>query len=355
VGDEANDQLQVLVPLRDKHFDLAVISRLGRRGNLTLVGGALTFQQLTYPGFPSVAVGDDIEPSTPADSALIGPALAAREPLDNIRLALLLGQRNIWWVKRRGLDSMRGQQDVRLGGEVGLSLGRSLPALEADDDLQAMLTAFTGYEFGPLLISGRGRLDVRRDLDAPANQSEWEDLYAEGELLAYWRPMAQGRHTLVGRASGTGGWNTRTPFQLTLGGDRNLRGYQPDRFPGGRRAVFSLEDRIYVGWPWPESIDLGGTLFLDVGHMWPGDAPYGLDSGWRSTAGFGIRSSFPAGSRTTYRVDVAFPIRSAPNVNDLRLMISVGELFGLGAPTTDWQLVRSRYEGVAGQLFRYRP
>ncbi len=355
VGAEAEDPVQVLVPLRDKHFDLAVISRLGRRGNLTLLGAGLTYQQLTYPGAPRVARGADIEPAALADSAILQPALAAREELDNIRVAVLLGQRNIWWVKRRGLDSMRGQQDVRLGGEVGLAFGRSLPSLEADDDLHGTVSAFTGFEFGPLLLSGRGRVDVRRDFDAPASESEWEDLYAEGELLAYWRPPQLARHTLVARASGTGGWHTRTPFQLTLGGDRNLRGYQPDRFPGGRRAVFSLEDRVYVGWPWPESIDMGGTLFVDIGHMWPGDAPYGRDSGWRTTAGFGLRSSFPAGSRTSYRIDVAFPVKSVPRMNDLRLMISVGELLGLSAPLSDWQLVRSRYEGVTGQLFRYHP
>jgi len=111
---------------------------------------------------------------------------------------------------------------------------------------------------------------------------------------------------------------------------------------------------MYWGWPWRESLDLGSTVFVDVGRMWPGDAPYGRDSGWRTTVGFGLRSSLPPGSRTTYRIDVAFPVTSTPNVRDLRLMISVGELLGLSAPSSDSQLVRSRYEGVAGQLFRFR-
>jgi hypothetical protein len=219
----------------------------------------------------------------------------------------------------------------------------------------ATLSAFTGFELGELVVSSRGRADVRRNFDGPVNRSEWEDLFAEGEMLAYWRPLGLPRHTFVGRASGTGGWNVRTPFQLTLGGDRTLRGYQPDRFPGGRRAVFTLEDRVYIGWPWPESIDMGATVFLDVGRMWPGDAPYGRDSGWRATGGFGLRSSFPAGSRKAYRIDFAFPLQPAPNLRDVRLLISVGELLGLNAPFNDWQLMRSRYEGVAGQLFRFRP
>jgi hypothetical protein len=344
----------VLVPVRDKHFDLAIVSRLGHRGNLTLLGAALTYQHLSYPGTPRTARRDDISSEADTDTTVIGPALIPREDLNSIRLALLVGQRNIWWVKRRSLDSMRGQQDVRLGAEIGASVGRSLSALEADNDLQTTLTLFTGLELGPFIMSTRGRLDTRRDFDAPSDLSEWEDVYGEGELLTYWQPPTLPRHTVVLRASGTAGWNTRTPFQLTLGGDRTLRGYRPDRFPGGRRAIFTLEDRMYWGWPWRESLDLGSTLFVDVGRMWPGDAPYGRDSGWRTTVGFGLRSSLPPGSRTTYRIDVAFPVQSTPNVRDLRLMISVGELIGLSTPFSDSQLGRSRYEGVAGQLFRFR-
>ena len=355
VTDDTGEGTHVLVPLRDKHFDLAMVTRLGHRGNLTLLGAALTYQNLSYPGTPRTAQDDDISEEADTDTTFLAPALAAREELNNIRLALLLGQRNVWWVKRRGLDAMRGQQDVRLGAEIGASVGRSISALEADDDLQAMLTLFTGLEIGNVILSTRGRMDTRRDFDAPSELSEWEDVYGEGELLAYWQPMALPRHTVVLRAIGTGGWNTRTPFQLTLGGDRNLRGYHPDRFPGGRRAVFTFEDRMYWGWPWRETIDLGSTMFADVGRMWPGDAPYGRDSGWRTTVGFGLRASFPPGSRTTYRIDVAFPVQPRPNVRDLRLLISVGELLGLSAPLSDWQLVRSRYEGVSGQLFRFRP
>ena len=355
VADDTGDGNHVLVPMRDKHFDLAVVARLGHRGNLTLLGAGLNFQNLSYPGLPRTAHADDFDSEADADTTLIGPALRNREELNNIRLSLLLGQRNVWWVKRRGLDAMRGQQDVRLGAEIGASIGRSISALEADDDLQTMLALFTGLEVGNLLVSTRARLDTRRDFDAPSDLSEWEDVYGEGELLAYWQPLALPRHTVVLRASGTAGWNTRTPFQLTLGGDRTLRGYHPDRFPGGRRAIFTLEDRMYWGWPWRETVDLGSSLFVDVGRMWPGDAPYGLDSGWRTTVGFGLRSSFPPGSRTTYRIDVAFPVQPRPNMRDLRLMISVGELLGLSAPLSDWQVVRSRYEGVGGQLFRFRP
>src|SRR5690606_17395667 len=99
----------------------------------------------------------------------------------------------------------------------------------------------------------------------------------------YWKPSPLSRHTLVLRAATTSAWNTRTPFQLTLGGDRNLRGFREERFPGGQRLVLNAEDRIYFGWPWRDVIDLGATVFVDAGRMWPGDVPFGEDSGWRAS------------------------------------------------------------------------
>jgi outer membrane protein assembly factor BamA len=161
------------------------------------------------------------------------------------------------------------------------------------------------------------------------------------------------RHTLFLRLSGVGAWNTVTPFQLTLGGDRNLRGYREERFPGGRRIVMNAEDRIYFGWPFREALDVGGTVFVDVGRVWPGDVPFGIDSNWRATAGFGLRGSFPAGGRSTFRIDVAMPL-DHPSFSNYRLIISASELLGLSATqrAQDAQLLRSRSEGVAGELFR---
>jgi outer membrane protein assembly factor BamA len=111
---------------------------------------------------------------------------------------------------------------------------------------------------------------------------------------------------------------------------------------------------MYWGWPRRETLDVGSTLFVDAGYMWPGDAPYGRDSGWRASAGAGLRFSFPAGSRTTYRIDVAFPIQPDAGARDMRLMLSVGEILGLIAPFGDNQLTRSRYEGLVSHLFRFR-
>ena len=109
------------------------------------------------------------------------------------------------------------------------------------------------------------------------------------------------------RASGAGGWSAQTPFQLTLGGRDMVRGYRSEAFPGSQRAVFSLEDRIYLPWPAPGLFDFGLSLFLDVGQIRAGEAPFGVDSGWRAAAGAGIAMASISAAEAPRR-----PVRSTP-------------------------------------------
>jgi hypothetical protein len=354
VDSTRDDTQHLLLPVREQVFDVGLGVRLGDRGNLTVLGAMISFEELSYPGAPEVTVGGDFDERVPADSQTVAQLGRQTQQLGSIRFGMLVGQRNVWWVKRRGYDSMRGQQDIPLGAEASFAFARSIPSLERDNDLISSLRLYTGIEYGDALFLGRMRADVRRDFDAIEAAREWKDLYAETELLNYWKPKSLPRHTFFLRASAAGAWNTRTPFQLTLGGDRNLRGYREEKFPGGRRLIFNAEDRIYFGWPWREVLDLGATIFVDAGRMWKGDVPFGGDSGFRTTAGLGLRGSFPAGGRSTFRVDVAAPMNGF-KASNFRLIFSATELLGIaGTGTPDDQLLRSRNEGVTGELFRFR-
>jgi hypothetical protein len=192
-----------------------------------------------------------------------------------------------------------------------------------------------------------------RRFDTGSDEDAWQDFWREGDAFAYLRTSADARHLLVLRASSAGAWRSRTPCQLTLGGELGLRGYAPERFPGGRRVVLSAEDRIFVGWPLPGVMDVGATVFADAGRIWPGDVPYGADSGWRASAGLGLRISFPAGSRTTYRVDLAWPLESGTSIGDFRFRFSIGEVLGLAGAFREMQVRRSRPEGGAPSLFSH--
>lgn len=344
----------VALPLREQAFDLSVIRRIGRRGNTALIGGALSYRELSYPGTIELAPEGDFDRREPAPDSIADPVRNQLRDLDNIRVFALLGHRSVWWRQRRGLDSMRGQEDVRLGAEAILGIGRSLVALETDDDLYTTLTLYAGFELGDALVIGRARADARRDLRATGPSPEWQDVYVENEVLGYLQTRLLPRQTLVARAALTGGWNTRTPFQLTLGGVHGLRGYDRERLPGGRRLTATLEDRFYIGWPLPEVIDIGGTLFADAGRIWPGDAPFGVDSGWRASVGAGLRASFPAGSRSIYRIDIAWPLDRGFVLGDFEISLSVGETRGLRARSIDTQLLRSRTQDVGGGVFTFR-
>jgi hypothetical protein len=352
-GDALPDAAHVLLPVREQVFDLALVRRLGRRGNTALIGSALTYQQLTYPGPVQVSDGRDFDRREPAPDSVMRLVRRQSHELHNIRAFALLGHRNVWWVRRHGLDSMRGQEDVQLGAEAILGLGRSMPSIEVDDDLYGLLSAYAGFEVNNALVIVRARADARRDLGAAAGSSEWEDVYFQGEVLSYVKPSSLWRHTLFFHAAAAAGWHTRTPFQLTLGGEHGVRGYSPDRLPGGRRVVFTAEDRFFLGWPLPAVLDMGGSAFVDVGHVWAGDAPFGSNTGWRAAAGVGLRGSFPAGSRSIYRVDFAWPLERGTGLGDFRLSVSIGEVRGMHPRELDRQFVRSRTQNVGGELFTF--
>jgi hypothetical protein len=130
-----------------------------------------------------------------------------------------------------------------------------------------------------------------------------------------------------------------------------VRGYHDEDYPGGQRVVLSAEDRIYLGWPYPDLFDLGTTLFADIGHMWAGDAPFGIDSGWRATLGAGLRIGFPAGTRGVVRLDAALPLSPSPSFRDVVFRVSFSDLIGLGARLSDPQMQRSQRMTVGPDRF----
>ena len=108
--------------------------------------------------------------------------------------------------------------------------------------------------------------------------------------------------------------------------------------------MLNAEDRIYVGWPFPALFDLGVTLLADVGRVWPGDAPFGVDAGWRGTVGGGLRLGFPAGSRRVGRLDLAWPVSSAGFARAPFVRVSIGDPVGISAGLADRQLARTRID-----------
>lgn len=352
-GVQVDDTARVLIPVRSQTARLGVARRFGDRGNLTLAGLALLWSDLAYPaGLGPLRVtgsGGDVPLDDPTVEATVRTQMGEVEA---VRIAAVVGRRSIRWVRRRGFDTMRALQDIALGAEFQFAVGRSINPLSGENDLITAATFYAGGGGNDALVAARIRADLRRLLDGGPDQPELVDVLGEGELIGYLRPGIEDKHTLFFRGAAQGGWNNITPFQLTLGSAGGLRGIPRDRAPGGRRATLLLEDRIYFGWPFRDVLDMGATVFGEAGRMWAGDAPFGRDTDWNYTLGLGLRAAFPAGSRTTVRIDYARPFGSEASGG--RLLIEVREPLGLAVPFGTPQIARSRRNGLGGALFSFR-
>lgn len=350
----------VLLPVDEETVELTVAARLGEPGNLTVFGLGFANYTLAFPGYPaSVDVARDAEfdDTEPAPEEVAEALRDQTRYSSGTRVNLLFGQRNVRFVQRAGLDALTGIQDIPVGPDVGLTLGRSVGSFGFDgaetDDVYARLRVFYGLDRGPALLNVSGAWETRQVLSGGRAGRGWKDHIGELDALLYWQSPALRAHTLFGRITASGGWKTTLPFQLTLGGPTGVRGYPEETFPGARRAVLTLEDRFYVPWPAPRLIDLGFTFFADVGRMWPGDVPFGTDSGWRGSVGTGIRLGFPAGTRGVARLDLAFPL-DRERAGSPILRVALVDVVGLRRLFGEPQLERSRPNPVGPDLFSHQ-
>lgn len=354
MGDDLRGQ-EILVPFRDERMEFTAALRLGVPGNLTILGAGISRERLAFPGYPgSVALVDDgdYDSTDPAPPELVALVERQDQPRSTSRANFLLGQRNIRFVRVRGVDALNGVQDVPAGVDVGVALSRSLGLLQVSeastvDDLFARVSLFVGQATPRWVANASFQVEGRQVYGgAPGNQG-WRDVLAEGDLYLYSRPTWAPWQTLFLRVSGAGGWTVDTPFQLTLGGRDGLRGYREGMDPGGRRILVTFEDRFRFNWPAPRFMDTGATLFLDAGAMVPGNVPFGVRSGLKASAGFGLRLGFPAGTGSVVRLDLAFPLEGGGGPV---FRAHVGEVVGLLAGFLDAEMERSRRAGVPQQF-----
>jgi hypothetical protein len=337
-----------------RSFDVGAVMRLGRRGRLTLFGVALAGEWTEYPrDYLSVDGGGE----QPAMRQLLPgepePVVTGLDTISSVRVVFLAGQRNVWFERRRALDAVRGTEDVRLGVEAEVGIGRSLQAFSDDDDLLLDLgfSVATAPAHG-LLAGFSARGEGRRVYGAEPGSLQWRNLFGQADAWAYWRPSDESRHTVVAAATMVGGWRTMVPFQLTMGNRAGLRGLPTHAWPGERRLVASLEHRMYLGWPYPRLFDLGSAVFVDAGKMWAGGDTFGQNSPIEASVGFGLRAAFPPGSRRTYRMDVAMPVTDTFSGRNLVVTFGVGQAIGR-AHEDDPQLRRSSRRTLSASLFSF--
>src|SRR5690606_12754111 len=99
-------------------------------------------------------------------------AILAPQPLERraLRLNARLGVRRLRFLSRRGLDSVAGVQDVPVGWEAMLTVGRSMGGTErgGPDDTFGRVGFLAGWSSDRLAGQVRVGVEGRRDDAAPS-------------------------------------------------------------------------------------------------------------------------------------------------------------------------------------------
>ena len=116
--------------------------------------------------------------------------------------------------------------------------------------------------------------------------------------------------------------------QLLLGGDNGLRGY-PLRYQSGtRRALLTVEERLYSDWYLFRLFRVGGAVFSDIGRAWGGPLINTTNPGWLSDVGFGLRIvSARSAFGNVVHLDFAFPLNRDSTIRSYQWLVSTKTSF----------------------------
>lgn len=320
--------------------NIGMISRIGAPGKLMLLGLSVTNEREVFDGAPVRVTDGGITPDTSA--ALIGRYPDHRSS----RVNMLVGVRDLRFVRVSGFDALRAPQDVGRGFQVGVGAGRSLSVLGSqDDDMFYSVDLYAGAgapsSFVGLQALGEARRDYTRD--------RWDGVLGSARLAAYVHPAAA--QTLIISAEYAGGSRQRSPFELRLGDPvAGVRGFRGSRAVGAARAVARAEERWFlrsIG----KTADLGIAAFTDAGRVWAGDVPFGQTTSVQIGAGVSLLAAVPAGSKHLWRVDLAFPMtRDAGATFSMRLSSADLTRSAWHEPA---DVSRSRESFVPSSIFRW--
>jgi len=255
----------------------------------------------------------------PQDDSLAQALLAGRfAEVHRVSVSVIVGARTLHYEKRSGIEAVHAVQDVGLGIDTRVTVGRAIPVAGLRSDWFALGELYAGAALGRTLLFARARVE---GLNAAPDET-WSNLIAAGDAYAY---VATGRRgTAVVGLEAAGGWRTTTPFQLTLGYPQGVRGFS-GALPVGRRIVMQGEYRHYAGTV-RHVADIGWAGFVDAGRGWAGNAPLARDIATLVSAGAGLRIAVPPGSQFVARLDAAVPLAGGHGVE---LRLSLQQQFGI--------------------------
>jgi hypothetical protein len=297
--------------VRREAWDVGGVVRFGPPGQLWLLGGVATGERTTPDNDPVLITREGIFPPAQVGGPLPYEARHAT------RLNLVTGLRALGFVQAHGFDALTATQDIARGVQIGLIAGHGFPSL-GDDDLFFAGNVFTG------LGTQRSYFGMQVDGEARYDNStrRWDGVLGSGRAAWYLKPAAA--LTTIASVEAAGGWSVRVPFHLRLD-DRQggIRADTDNRYLGTRRVVGRLEQR-WTGMSMTQRGDFGLAGFVELGRLWKGDAPFGLDIPQQTALGVSVLAAIPAGAQRLVRMDIAFPI-SGPASRVLEFRFSIAD------------------------------
>ena len=284
------------VAIRRRFYEVGAIGRVGVPGRLGLFGVSIT--------------GDDEEPGNrlvAADSGMIrdlGPLPRVYVPHHIARVNVLLGVRDIRFVRRRALDAITASQDVPLGVQIGMQAGHSSPIVGAkEEDFFLAGDLYVGLSRSERATT---RLQLRTEGRRAVGEELWDGVLSTGRLAHQIKISPANLDELV--LEWAGGYRQRMPFQLLLGvHEGGVRGFEKSSFAGAQRLVARMEHRYSYG-AVRNLGDLAVGGFIDAGRQWAGDVPFGVTTPVKGSFGLSLFASVPPRSARVWRADIAFPV-----------------------------------------------
>lgn len=335
------DKALLVQPVDRAMLHVGGVVRLGPPRRLGLIGGMLLADYVVSRN--TIGVMDSSGRVLPApDTAGVRSYPAHSET----HLAGVLGLRALTFARVRGLDALEAEQDVATGTQVGAIFG-----------VRPSLTSTLSSAFGAvdLYVGGRTprsfaglRVDVQSRMNL--ERSDWEHLVGSGRAAWYFQPRPRWVSELS--VEGAGVWRSILPFQIELGDRRGgVRGYAGAHEAGAQRLVARFEQRADLARYQTSRAAIGGAVFADVGRVWSGDAPFGVTTPLRGSAGVAVLAAVPARSRRTVRMELALPFdRSRGAGVELRFVVKEpAHGFWSEPPRIRW----ARLSAVPEQIFSW--
>ena len=293
------------------HGRISVTRAFGRHTKQELQLGMEAEQDQYQPedlsGFDPAAAAEFVTEKLPVSGARYGPYVQYHLYLNS-------------FTRMLDVDTLGLQEDYMVGPELYLRL---YPLPKFLGSSRNVIGAYSAAAFTTRLGDALGRIYLGTTLETDTDAGRMSEAVLQGGLRFVSPRLGIGRLVYDGTI-------LYRPFNdlnqtVSLGGGDRLRGYPSGQFVGKDMIASNIELRTRALQLW--TVQLGGTLFYDVGHAFDGFSNLRLQQG----AGFGLRLVFPQLERAVTRIDWGFPLTPHAYRGAIAggLVVTFGQAFGL--------------------------